>query len=73
MGEEPGKTKLQRAKQLKTVKIINEQEFLKLLEPYVNVEILKKGEHITEFRPEVLIKGWKAPSKEQKRKRTLFG
>jgi len=73
VGEEPGKTKLQRAKQLKTVKIINEEEFLKLLEPYVNVEILKKGEHITEFRPEVLIKGWKAPSKEQKRKRTLFG
>ena len=69
MGEKPGRTKLSRAKQLKTVKVINEEEFLKLLEPYVNVDILKRGEHITVFKPEELIKGWK---KEEKKRKTLF-
>ncbi len=72
VGEEPGRTKLQRAKQLKTVKIIDEEEFLKLLEPYVNVEILKRGEHITQFRPEELIKGWKTSNESRKKGKTLF-
>jgi DNA ligase (NAD+) len=56
VGENPGRTKLSRARQLKTVKIINEEEFLKLIEPYVNIDILKKGEHITTFDPEKLLK-----------------
>jgi BRCT domain type II-containing protein len=62
VGEDPGKTKLQKAQKLGTVKVINEEEFLKLIEPYVNVEKLKRGEHITEFKPEELIKGWKGSS-----------
>jgi DNA ligase (NAD+) len=72
VGEEPGRTKLEKAKRLKTVKIINEDEFLKLLEPYVNIEVLKKGEHITKFRPEELIKGYKTPSKGENKTKTLF-
>jgi len=84
VGEEPGRTKLQKAQKLGTVKVINEEEFLKLIEPYVNVEKLKKGEHITEFKPEELMKGWKgnsegenSPSKEtsqseKKKPKTLF-
>jgi DNA ligase (NAD+) len=71
VGENPGKTKLSRAQQLKNVKIINEEEFLKLLEPYVNTEILREGKHITTFKPEELIKGWKTEKGSEKPK-TLF-
>jgi DNA ligase (NAD+) len=75
VGEEPGRTKLQKAQKLKTVEVINEDEFLKLLEPYVNIERLKRGKHITEFKPEELIKGWKEreqSSEKEKKPKTLF-
>jgi len=55
------------------VKIIDEEEFLKLLEPYVNVDILRRGEHITEFRPEELIKGWKPVGEGEKKEETKRG
>lgn len=71
VGENPGKTKLSKAKRLKQVKIINEEEFLKLLEPYVNTEILREGKHITTFNPEELVNGWKNLGSSEKPK-TLF-
>jgi DNA ligase (NAD+) len=77
VGEEPGRTKLQKAQKLGTVKVINEEEFLKLIEPFVNIGVLKRGEHISEFKPEELIKGWKGkgntPEGDKKKKgKTLF-
>ncbi len=73
VGEDPGRTKLQKAQRLKTVRIIDEEQFLKLLEPYVNVEILKRGEHISVFKPEELVKGWKKnPGGEKRKGKTLF-
>ncbi|WP_457601603.1 NAD-dependent DNA ligase LigA [Hydrogenivirga sp.] len=43
VGEEPGRTKVNRAKQLGT-KTISEEEFLKLIEDYVDVEELKRSD-----------------------------
>jgi len=43
VGEDPGRTKLNRAKQLGT-KIINEEEFLNLIKDYVDLEEIKGSE-----------------------------
>jgi len=37
------------------------------------VDILRRGEHITEFRPEELIKGWKPVGEGEKKEDTKKG
>jgi DNA ligase (NAD+) len=65
VGQDPGKTKLQKAQKLKTVQIIDEEQFLKLIEPYVNIDLLRKGEHLTQFQPEVILKPLQKETKKE--------